>query len=110
MTLVSAMIVAGANAGATIVKPTVDAGQCSRDMASVDRSFAAAMMDLQRNGDPANRCSAWRRHIVVMRDASQVFSRCTAPDAREGAMRQMRGSIAGFQALIAQAQCGGDGQ
>ena len=102
--LVSALVVAGPALAATIAKP-VEVSQCSRDLASVDRSFAAAMIDLQRNGDPTNRCSAWRRHIDVMQKASVVFSRCTAPDAREGAVSQMKGSIADFQAMISQAQC-----
>lgn len=102
--LASALIAAGPALAATIAKP-VDLGQCSRDLATVDRSFAAAMMDLQRNGDPSNRCSAWRRHIDVMQKASVVFSRCTAPDARDGAVSQMKGSIADFEAMISQAQC-----
>ncbi|HMN73190.1 MAG TPA: hypothetical protein PKA55_15100 [Rhodoblastus sp.] len=100
----SILVAAGPALAATIAKP-VDLSQCSRDLASVDRSFAAAMMDLQRNGDAANRCSAWRRHIDVMQKASAVFSRCTAADARDGAVSQMKGSIADFEAMISQAQC-----
>lgn len=104
LTFASILVAAGPALAATIAKP-VDLGQCSRDLATVDRSFAAAMMDLQRNGDPSNRCSAWRRHIDVMQKASVVFSRCTAPDARDGAVSQMKGSIADFEAMISQAQC-----
>ena len=103
--LASALIAAGPALAATIAKPVLDTSQCMRDLASVDRSFAAAMMDLQRNGNPTNRCSAWRRHIDVMQKASFVFSRCTAADAREGAVSQMQGSIADFKAMIQQAQC-----
>ncbi|MCB1533614.1 MAG: hypothetical protein KDJ44_02545 [Rhodoblastus sp.] len=103
--LASMIVAAGPALAATIAKPVVDNSQCSRELASVDRSFAAAMIDLQRNGDPTNRCSAWRRHIDVMQKASVVFSRCTAPDAREGAVSQMKGSIADFEAMLSQAQC-----
>ena len=85
--------------------PEVTAPQCARDLATVDRSFAAAMLDLQRNADPANRCSAWKRQIDVMQKASTVFSRCTSGDAREGAVSQMQGSVADFKAMIQQAQC-----
>ncbi|MFT4095786.1 MAG: hypothetical protein QM651_01600 [Rhodoblastus sp.] len=100
----SAFVAASPALAATIAKP-VEMSQCSRDLASVDKSFADAMLDLQRNGDPAKRCSAWRRHIDVMQKASIVFSRCTANDARDGAISQMRGSIADFEAMISQAQC-----
>ena len=79
--LASALIAAGPALAATIAKPVLDASQCTRDLASVDRSFAAAMK------------------------ASFVFSRCTAADAREGAVSQMQGSIADFKAMIQQAQC-----
>ena len=103
--LASMIVAAGPALAATIAKPVVDNSQCSRELASVDRSFAAAMIDLQRNGGPANRCSAWRRHIDVMQKASVVFSRCTAVDAREDAVGQMKGSIADFEAMISQAQC-----
>lgn len=102
--LASTLIAAGPALAATIAKP-VDVSQCSRELASVDRSFAAAMMDLQRNADPVNRCSAWKRQIDVMQKASTVFSRCTAGDAREGAVSQMQGSVADFKAMIQQAQC-----
>ena len=51
------IVAAGPALAATIAKP-VEVSQCSRELASVDRSFAAAMLDLQRNADPANRCSA----------------------------------------------------
>ena len=102
--LASALVAVSPALAATIAKP-VDISQCSRDLASVDRSFAAAMIDLQRNGGPANRCSAWRRHIDVMQKASVVFSRCTAVDAREDAVGQMKGSIADFEAMISQARC-----
>lgn len=91
--------------GATVVKPTVDNSRCAQDLASVDRSFAAAMADLHRNSAPANRCSAWRRQIDVMQKASAVFARCTPQKARAGAMSQMQGSIDDFRAMIAQAQC-----
>lgn len=103
--LASMIVAAGPALAATIAKPVVDNSQCSRELASVDRSFAAAMMDLQRNGDPANRCSAWKRHIDVMQKASLVFSRCSAADAREGAVSQMKGSIDDFRAMLQQAQC-----
>jgi len=105
LTLASIVVVASPALAATVARPVPDVAQCSRDLASVDRSFAAAMIDLQRNGDPVNRCSAWRRHIDVMQKASVVFSRCTAADAREGAISQMQGSIADFKAMIQQAQC-----
>ncbi len=98
------IVAAGPALAATIAKP-VEVSQCSRELASVDRSFAAAMLDLQRNADPANRCSAWKRQIDVMQKASTVFSRCTSGDAREGAVSQMQGSVADFKAMIQQAQC-----
>lgn len=98
------IVAAGPALAATIAKP-VEVSQCSRELASVDRSFAAAMLDLQRNADPANRCSAWKRQIDVMQKASAVFSRCTSGDARMGAVSQMQGSVADFKAMIQQAQC-----
>ena len=103
--LASMIVAAGPALAATVTRPVVDNSACSRELASVDTSFAAAMLDLQRNRDGANRCSAWKRHIDVMQKASLVFSRCTAPDARDVAVSQMTGSIADFKAMLQQAQC-----
>ena len=48
--LASALIAAGPALAATIAKPVLDASQCTRDLASVDRSFAAAMIDKHSTG------------------------------------------------------------
>lgn len=103
--LASLLVGAGPAVGATVAKPMVEPSQCSRDLASVDKSFAAAMIDLQRNSAPQNCCSAWRRQIDVMQKASTVFARCAVNEARDGAISQMAGSIADFRAMIAQEQC-----
>ena len=83
----------------------LNAGQCTRDLATVDRSFAEAMRDLQRNAQSQERCTAWKRQIAVMRRASDVFARCIAEDSRKLALSQMEGSIADFSAMIVDAKC-----
>ena len=86
------------------------APQCSRELASVDRSFADAMLDLRRGDAPEAKCGVWRRQIEVMKKASDVFARCTADEAREINLSQMEGSIADFRALIDEAKCPGGTQ
>ena len=85
--------------------PEVTAPQCARDLATVDRSFADAMRDLQKTSAPELRCSGWRRQIEVMKKASDVFARCTSDEARKINLSQMAGSIADFRALIEEARC-----
>lgn len=85
--------------------PEISAPQCARDLATVDRSFAEAMRDLQKTSAPELRCSGWRRQIEVMKRASDVFARCTADEARKINLSQMAGSIADFRAMIEEAKC-----
>ena len=82
-----------------------DNQQCVRDLAGVDRSFADAMRDLQRNAASDARCTSWRRQIDVMKKASDVFARCTVDEARTTAIRQMEGSISDFRDMITDAKC-----
>ena len=79
--------------------------QCARDLASVDRTFADAMRDLQRNDTGDARCIAWRHQIDVMKKASDVFARCASDEARASNISQMEGSIGDFRALIEEAKC-----
>lgn len=87
-----------------------DEQQCSRELATVDRSFADAMRDLRRGDAPDSKCGAWRRQIEVMKKASDVFARCTADQARATNLSQMEGSIADFRAMIEEAKCPGGAQ
>jgi hypothetical protein len=82
-----------------------DNQQCVRELASVDRSFADAMRDLQRNAASEARCTSWRRQIDVMKKASDVFARCTVDEGRTTAIRQMEGSISDFRDMIYEAKC-----
>ena len=58
-----------------------DNQQCVRDLAGVDRSFADAMRDLQRNAASDARCTSWRRQIDVMKKASGCGTVAGAPAA-----------------------------
>ncbi|MDE2363032.1 MAG: hypothetical protein KGM42_10175 [Hyphomicrobiales bacterium] len=95
---------ATAPAGRPRTPPKVES-QCARDLASVDRTFADAMRDLQRNDTGDARCTAWRRQIDVMKNASDIFARCTSDEARADNISQMQGSIGDFRALIEEAKC-----
>jgi hypothetical protein len=79
--------------------------QCPNELASVDKAFADAMRDLQRNGSAPGRCTSWRRQIDVMKKASDVFARCIQNEARDNAISQMDGSISDFRAMIDEARC-----
>jgi hypothetical protein len=81
----------------------VDTPQCRRDLAATEASFSATLRDLDRNkrGSTAQRCAAYRRHVAVMRKASDVFRQCSTGRERQENVGQMEASIEDFQMIIA---------
>jgi hypothetical protein len=86
----------------------LDSDVCKRDLFQTDGALRATHDRLSRvaNGSQAEKCAEWRRHVTVLRKASEVFGRCTTGHDRSENVGQMDGSVADFLAIIKQ-RCGG---
>ncbi|CAH1678127.1 conserved exported hypothetical protein [Hyphomicrobiales bacterium] len=75
---------------------------CKRDLFVLDSTLRNALRDLEavaRANDDA-KCTAYRKHVDVMRQASKTFARCTTGRERQENVAQMDSSVADFEVLI----------
>jgi hypothetical protein len=83
--------------------------QCTKEMSSVDSSFQETLGNLQKSGRsaavPAARCAAYKHHIEVMKNASQIFARCTTEPDRTQNISQMDGTIADINDTLKSEKC-----
>ena len=86
-------------------KKTLEDNLCAREFSSVDKAFAEALEDLQRNGATPQRCTSWQREIGVLKTASDVFARCLEGEPRDQAIAQMDGSITGLKSMMQEGRC-----
>jgi hypothetical protein len=75
---------------------------CARDLAATDTRLrqTQARLNASQNRPMAQRCTAFRSHVQVMRAAAAVFDRCTTGRHRQENVGQMMGSIADWREII----------
>lgn len=75
---------------------------CKRDLFVLDSTLRNALRDLEAAAQASDdaKCTAYRKHVDVMRKASKTFARCTTGRERQENVAQMDGSVADFEALI----------
>jgi hypothetical protein len=100
------LVVAVAASHGALAAP-VDTPVCKRDLFQTDGALRTTHDRLSQvaNGSQAEKCAEWRRHVGVLRKASEVFGRCTTGHDRSENVGQMDGSVADFLGIIKQ-RCG----
>ncbi|CAH1659125.1 conserved exported hypothetical protein [Hyphomicrobiales bacterium] len=75
---------------------------CKRDLFVLESTLSNALRNLEAVAQASDdaKCSAYRKHVDVMREASKTFTRCTTGRERQENVTQMDASVADFQALI----------
>ena len=75
---------------------------CKRDLFVLDSTLRNALRNLEAVAQASDdaKCSAYRKHVDVMREASKTFARCTTGRERQENVAQMDGSVADFEVLI----------
>ncbi len=79
---------------------------CRADLEAVDKSFkeTIARLELVKNGTQAEKCAAYRSHVLIMERARVVFDHCNTGLTRRENVGQMNDSIEDFAELI-KARC-----
>lgn len=79
---------------------------CKRDMLVLDSTLRNAMHALEAVGpaSEAAKCTAYRKHVDTLHQASKTFARCTTGRERQDNITRMDQSAAEFESLI-RARC-----
>ncbi|KQO49135.1 MULTISPECIES: hypothetical protein [unclassified Methylobacterium] len=74
---------------------------CARDVLVANSMQRQAIDQLeQADGDDANRCRVWRRHVETMRRVSSVYGRCLSGAERAAKLNEVQTSEKDFSGLI----------
>ncbi|GJE15680.1 hypothetical protein [Methylobacterium marchantiae] len=74
---------------------------CARDVLVANSMQRQAIDQLeQADGDDANRCRVWRRHVETMRRVASVYGRCLSGAERGEKLNEVQTSEKDFSGLI----------
>ena len=74
---------------------------CARDVLVANSMQRQAIDQLeQADGDDANRCRVWRRHVETMRRVASVYGRCLSGAERSDRLGQVLTSEKDFSGLV----------
>ncbi len=80
---------------------------CARDVLVANSMQRQAIDQLeQADGDDANRCRVWRRHVETMRRVASVYGRCLSGAERAAKLAEVQTSEKDFSGII-QTRCRG---
>ncbi|MCJ2057705.1 hypothetical protein MKL09_14210 [Methylobacterium sp. J-048] len=94
-------------AGLSPVAEAQGEATCGRDVLVAQSMQRQALEQLeQADGDDAQNCRVWRRHVDTMRRVASVYGRCLSGSERAQRLAQVQGSDREFSATI-KVRCGG---
>ncbi|WP_019906180.1 hypothetical protein [Methylobacterium sp. 77] len=95
-------LTAAAVAGLTLwVVPARADVACARDVLVANSMQRQAIDQLeQAEGDDANRCRVWRRHVETMRRVASVYGRCLSGAERGEKLNEVQSSEKDFSGLV----------